>query len=81
MSTIHQGNISERLKKCIAEITGLNAEEIADTSSFADLGCDSIELLEIVMAVEDEFGIEVSDDDGDKLKTVQQAIDYVTAKV
>jgi len=82
MSTIHQGSVEERIKKCIGEIMQRPPEDFKNSDRLDhDIGCDSIDLLEIVMSVEDEFGIEISDEEGERILTVQQAIDCVTAKV
>jgi len=81
-TAIHQGSIEERIKKCIGEIMQRPPEDFKNSDRLDhDIGCDSIDLLEIVMSVEGEFDIEISDEDGEKLLTIQQAIDYVTAKV
>lgn len=76
-------NIEERVRKIVREKlseNGITAETInSDAHLVLDLGFDSLDMIEAVMDVEDEFGIEISDEDGEKLVTVQQVIDYVTA--
>jgi acyl carrier protein len=74
--------ITERVKKIIAEQLGVAEGEIADTSSFVDdLGADSLDTVELVMALEDEFDMEIPDEEAEKITTVRLAIDYVTSHV
>jgi len=73
-------NIEQRVKKIIAEQLGVNEAEIKKESSFVDdLGADSLDTVELVMALEEEFETEIPDEDAEKITTVQQAIDYVTS--
>ena len=73
-------SIEERVKKIVAEQLGSGEDEISNESSFIDdLGADSLDTVELVMALEEEFDIEISDDDAEKIATVQAAIDYVSA--
>ena len=73
-------NIEQRVKKIVAEQLGVNEADIKNESSFVDdLGADSLDTVELVMALEDEFECEIPDDEAEKITTVQQAIDYVTA--
>ncbi len=70
-------NIEQRVKKIVAEQLGVK-EEIKNESSFVDdLGADSLDTVELVMALEEEFETEIPDEDAEKITTVQQAIDYV----
>jgi acyl carrier protein len=70
-------NVEERVKKIVAEQLGVK-EEIANDASFVDdLGADSLDTVELVMALEEEFECEIPDDEAEKITTVQQAIDYV----
>lgn len=72
-------NIEEGVKKIVAEQLGVK-EDIANDASFVDdLGADSLDTVELVMALEEEFECEIPDDDAEKITTVQQAIDYVNA--
>ena len=74
-------NIEERVKKIVAEQLGVK-EEIANDASFVDdLGADSLDTVELVMALEEEFECEIPDEEAEKITTVQQAIDYVTANL
>lgn len=75
-------NIEQRVRKIVAEQLGVNEADIKNESSFVnDLGADSLDTVELVMALEDEFECEIPDEDAEKITTVQQAIDYVTANV
>jgi acyl carrier protein len=73
-------SIEERVKKIVAEQLGSGEDEISNESSFIDdLGADSLDTVELVMSLEDEFDIEIPDDDAENIATVQAAIDYVSA--
>ena len=75
-------NIEQRVRKIVAEQLGVSEADIKNESSFAnDLGADALDTVELVMALEDEFECEIPDEDAEKITTVQQAIDYVTANV
>jgi len=75
-------DIEERIKKIIAEQLIVEEEEITEDASFIDtLGADSLDTVEMIMEIEDEFGIEIPDEDAEKLTTVGQAIEYVKRKV
>lgn len=85
MSAIHQGAVAERVKKCLreqAEVYGPSVPEFQNDASLADfLGYDSLDLIEATMSIEDEFGIEIDDEQMTALTTVQEVIDLVTEKV
>ena len=73
-------DIEQRVKKIVAEQLGVNEAEVKNESSFVnDLGADSLDTVELVMALEEEFGCEIPDEDAEKITSVQQAIDYVKA--
>jgi acyl carrier protein len=75
-------NIVQRVKKIVAEQLGVNEADIKNESSFVDdLGADSLDTVELIMALEEEFECEVPDEDAEKITTVQQAIDYVSANI
>ncbi len=75
-------SIEQRVKKIVAEQLGVNEAEIKTESSFVDdLGADSLDMVELVMALEDEFETEIPDEEAEKITTVQQAIDYVDAHI
>ena len=71
-------NVEQRVKKIVAEQLGVNEAEIKNESSFVDdLGADSLDTVELVMALEEEFETEIPDEEAEKITTVQQAIDYI----
>jgi len=70
-----------RVKDLIADSLGVNPTEVKPEASFIDdLGADSLDIVELVMAIEKEFGIEIPDEDAEKISTVQDAVDYITNK-
>jgi acyl carrier protein len=71
-------NIEERVKKIIIEQLGVKEEDVKSEASFVDdLGADSLDTVELVMALEEEFDTEIPDEDAEKITTVQAAIDYI----
>ena len=73
-------NIEQRVKKIVAEQLGVNEAEIKIESSFVDdLGADSLDTVELVMALEEEFDCEIPDEEAEKITTVKQAVDYINA--
>lgn len=75
-------SIEERVKEIIVEQLGVEEDEVASDASFIDdLGADSLDTVELVMAFEEEFNIEIPDDDAEGIATVQDAIDYIKANV
>ncbi|MDI9612650.1 MAG: acyl carrier protein [Acidobacteriota bacterium] len=75
-------SVEERVKSIIVDQLGVNETEVTPAASFVDdLGADSLDTIELVMAFEEAFGIEIPDEDAEKIKTVQNAIEYVEAQV
>ncbi len=73
-------DVTERVKKIVIEQLGAKEDDVSNSSSFVDdLGADSLDTVELVMALEEEFECEIPDEEAEKITTVQQAIDYVTA--
>jgi acyl carrier protein len=71
-------SVEERVKKIIVEQLGVNAEEVSAESAFVeDLGADSLDTVELVMAFEEEFDLEIPDEDAEKIATVGDAIKYI----
>ena len=75
-------NIEARVKKIVAEQLGVNESEVKSESSFVDdLGADSLDTVELVMALEEEFECEIPDEEAEKITTVKQAVDYLSSHV
>lgn len=73
-------SVEERVKKIVVEQLGVNETEVSPEASFVDdLGADSLDTVELVMALEEEFDCEIPDEEAEKITTVQQAIDYINA--
>jgi acyl carrier protein len=74
-------SIAEQVKTIVAEQLGVKEEEVTNDASFVeDLGADSLDTVELVMALEEEFETEIPDEEAEKITTVQEAIDYITAR-
>jgi len=72
--------VEERVKQIVVEQLGVKEEEVSGESSFVDdLGADSLDTVELVMALEEEFNCEIPDEEAEKITTVQQAMDYINA--
>ncbi len=75
-------SVEERVKKIVAEKLGVKEEEVTNQASFVDdLGADSLDTVELVMALEEEFETEIPDEEAEKITSVQLAIDYVNANL
>jgi len=73
-------SVEERVKKIVVEQLGVSDGEVTPAASFVDdLGADSLDTVELVMALEEEFDCEIPDEEAEKITTVQQAIDYINA--
>lgn len=74
-------SIEEQVKSIVAEQLGVKEDEVTNDASFVDdLGADSLDTVELVMALEEEFETEIPDEDAEKITTVQQAIDFVNSR-
>jgi acyl carrier protein len=71
-------SVEDRVKSIIVEQLGVDAEEVQSEASFVeDLGADSLDTVELIMAFEEEFGVEISDDDAEKIRKVRDAVEYI----
>ena len=74
-------DVSNKVKKIVADHLGIDESKVTEESSFIDdLGADSLDTVELVMAFEEKFGIEIPDDAAETIQTVQNAIDYIQSK-
>jgi acyl carrier protein len=74
-------SVQDRVKAIIVEQLGVDAEEVTLQASFVeDLGADSLDTVELIMAFEEEFGVEISDDDAEKIRRVEDAIKYIDSR-
>ncbi|OGW33827.1 MAG: acyl carrier protein [Nitrospirae bacterium GWD2_57_9] len=74
-------DVDAKVKKIISEQLGVPEADVKPEASFVnDLGADSLDTVELVMALEEEFGVEIPDEDAEKIATVQNAVDYIKAK-
>merc|ERR1739848_715726 len=71
--------VQERVLATVKAFEKVDPSAVSATSSFKDLGLDSLDAVEVVMAIEDEFGIEITDEDAEKINTVKQAVDFIAA--
>jgi acyl carrier protein len=75
-------SVEARIKAIIVEQLGIDEAEVVNEASFADdLGADSLDLVELIMALEEEFGQEISDEEAEKIHSVQEAIDYIAERI
>ena len=74
-------SVDEKVKEIIVDQLGVSADEVIPEAKFVDdLGADSLDLTELIMAMEEEFGVEIGDEDAQKIVKVQDAIDFIAAK-
>jgi acyl carrier protein len=74
--------VEDKVREIIIEQLGVSAEEVVPEASFIDdLGADSLDIVELVMAIEEEFALEIPDDDAERIQTIQDAITYVEERV
>ena len=75
-------DVEAKVKQVIAEQLGVSGDSIGPTSSFVDdLGADSLDQVELIMAFEDKFGVDIPDEDAEKLRTVKDALEYLSSKL
>jgi acyl carrier protein len=75
-------SVEEKVKEIIAEQLGLEKDDVQlDASFIDDLGADSLDIVEMIMTIEDEYDVEISDDDAEKIATVQDAINFIKEKM
>ena len=73
--------VEEKLKQIIVEQLGVDENQVEPSASFVDdLGADSLDIVELVMAFEEAFGLDIPDEDAEKIKTVKDAVDYIESK-
>ncbi|MCF6095812.1 acyl carrier protein [Thermovorax subterraneus] len=74
--------VLEKIKRIIADQLGIDEDEVVPEASFIDdLGADSLDIVELIMAFEEEFDLEIPDEDAEKIKTVQDAVDYIKNRI
>ena len=74
-------SVEEKVRNIVVEQLGVSGDEVVPKASFVDdLGADSLDLVELVMVLEEEFGYEIPDEDAEKIQTVQDAISYITSQ-
>jgi acyl carrier protein len=75
-------SVEQKVIEIVVEQLGVSREEATPEASFVDdLGADSLDLVELIMAMEEQFGLEISDEDAEKIRTVQEVIDYIKERV
>ena len=73
-------SVEDRVKKIVSDQLGVSMDEVQHDSSFVDdLGADSLDTVELVMALEEEFDLEIADEDAEKISTVNEAVDYINS--
>jgi len=75
-------DVMDRVKELVVEQLGVDAEEVTEEATFIDdLGADSLDIVELVMAFEEEFDLEIPDEDAEKIRTVGDAVEYIKSKL
>lgn len=78
---MEKNEVTKTVKDVIVEQLGVDAGEVTDTASFVDdLGADSLDTVELVMAFEEKFGLEIPDDEAEKIRTVKDAVEYISSR-
>lgn len=74
-------DIAERVKNIVAERLNVNPEEITLETTFEDLGADSLDVMDLIMELEQEFDIEIPDEDTEKIRTIEDTINYIQSRI
>lgn len=77
MTGLSEQDVFEKVKSIIIEQLGVEGEEVANAASFEDLNADSLDVVELIMAFEEEFELEISDEEAEKIQTVGEIVDYI----
>lgn len=73
--------VFDRIKEIVVDQLGVDEAEVTMETSFSDLDADSLDIVELIMALEEEFEIEIPDEDAEKLTTIRAAVDYITSRI
>ena len=77
MTGLHEQDVFEKVKSVITEQLGVEGEEVTSDTSFEDLNADSLDVVELIMAFEEEFELEISDEEAEKIQTIGEVVDYI----
>lgn len=78
MTGLHEQDVFEKVKSVITEQLGVEGEEVTSDTSFEDLNADSLDVVELIMAFEEEFELEISDEDAENIQTIGEVVDYIS---